>query len=144
MKYFIRCLFLINILLLTFLGCKINNKKWLEFENGEYIAEILIIDKNNTQSKFNVEPEFTYGWSEDILGDFQFIFIKTEDNLEGIFIVSNEYKDRGTFLIKIKIIDNAFELEYDINNLDVVGYFIYDENYSEIKSKYFMHYNLII
>ena len=135
-------LIIINIFTFVFSGCWVNNKKkWLNFENGDYKAEIVIVDKKNNKNKFIIKPEYINGWSEAILGDFHYIFIKAENDLEGIFIVTNEYKERGNFQINIKIVDNVFELEYDIDNLNIIGYYNYDENYFEMKKKFFIDYN---
>jgi hypothetical protein len=141
----------------------ISNKKNLEIINGESISEIMIIDKNKKQYVYNVEPEEYYGWTEDFIGDFRFIFIKTGSDIEGIFLITNNYRKKlflievitneeyrsninnygifDPYRVTIEIIQNKFEIKYDSTKFNVLSYFNYNENYLVKKKKYMIEYN---
>jgi hypothetical protein len=149
-------------------GCKfIPNKKTLEFVNGGYPAKIIIIDNKKNKIEYKVEPEWGHMWSEDIIGDFKFIYIKNENDLEGIFIISNkydkkllpfdiipinEYAKRLTdefvnnkmilsYGVVINIFDDIFEIKYNESKFNMLSYFSYDENYLMNKEKYMKEYD---
>jgi hypothetical protein len=144
MKTIFKYVLFINLISFLFFGCPLKyGKKWLNFYNGRYITEIIFVDINNEQNKYIIEHGYLYGWSEKVIGDFKFIYIKSENDLEGIFVINNEYKDKGCdYPVDIKIVEDIFELEYDESNLNIVAYFNYDENYLEMREKYFSEYNL--
>ena len=72
----------------------ISNEKNFEFINSEYTANIIIVDKNNKQYEKIIDPKRYHGWTKDFIGDFRFIFIKTGNDIEGIFIINNKYKKK--------------------------------------------------
>jgi hypothetical protein len=145
----------------------LDNKKFLEFENGNSAAKIVIIDRNTNQYEYCIDPGWTYGWSEELIGDFIFIYIKCENNLEGIFIIENKYEARllpfdiltieefdrkmiaehyenrriMSYDITIKIIDNRFEIIYDYEKFNISLYYNNEEGYFENKEKYMKEYN---
>jgi hypothetical protein len=163
--------FIILTMMSVLFGCRfIPINKFLTFTNGDYAARIVIIDenkKNNTKIEYNIEPKMGYGWSEDIIGDFDFIYIKTENNIEGIFIVKNQYKKKlipydiitiGKYSekissrieddqkilfydINITIIEDKFEIEYDHEKYNIMHFSNYDENYLINKEEYMKEYN---
>ena len=150
-----------------FVPYKISNKKYLEIENGNFSTNVVIIDKSNKQHEFIIEPEWVYGWSEDLIGDFEFIHIKSGNDLEGIFIIQNNYKkkllpfdvlsreefdnkiiaeyDEGerimSYDITIKIMDTEFEIIYDLSKFNVASFFSYQENYLMNKEIYMEEYS---
>ena len=167
MKKILKYGFLLILFFILF-GCRfIPKNKFLLFENGNFITKIVIIDDKENKYEYNIEPECGYGWSEDIIGDFKFIFIKTENDLEGIFIVSNEYKknifpydiislnkygkkiaeeyEHDKILINydidIKIIDEIFEIEYNNEKFNIFSFYNYNEDYLFHKEKYMKEYN---
>ena len=140
------------IMVFTLFGCyRIDNEKFLEFENGDFAAKITIIDKNGNQIEYDIKPEWSYGWSEKLIGDFNFVNIKTENNVEGKFIINNKYRkkllpfdiiskndfdmkiiekyenNRETISYKIiiKIVEDKFEIEYDDEKFDISSSFNY-------------------
>jgi hypothetical protein len=157
------------ILVFTLFGCNfmsdktlISNKKNFEFINGDYISKIIIFDKNKKQYEKNIEPESYHGWTEEFIGNFEFIYIQTENDIEAIFIVNNNFNKKLLFFdiiskeelarkiidgifdpyrITIEIIDNKFEIKYDIKKYNVLCYFNYNENYLINKEKYMNEYN---
>ena len=163
--------FLIFVVISNFFGCNyfkdktpIPNIKNLEFINEKFKTKIIIIDKNKKQYEKNIEPEGYNGWTKDFIGDFQFIYIKTENNLEGILIISNNYKKKyfsfdiitkeefankikngmiDPYRIIIEIKDNKFELKYDDTKYKIISYFNYNENYFINKEKYKIEYNIL-
>jgi hypothetical protein len=168
MKNLLRYGFTIILASISLFGCKfISNKKILEFENGGFITKIVIIDNNKKKTEYSIDSGWSHGWSEDIVGDFAFIYIRTENDIEGLFIVNNEYKKKllpydiislaeykkriiaeseynkiMSYDISIKIVKNRFEIEYDDTKFNIVSYFSYNENYSNYKRKYIAEYNL--
>jgi hypothetical protein len=170
MKYLLKCVFLV-IISFIFFGCRfIPINKFLSIENEKSTANIVVIDNKNNQYEDTIDPDWAKGWSEEILGDFKLVYIKTENSLEGIFIISNKYKKKMIpydivtlnefskrmreisdeldnyhkimfpYDIKIKIIENIFEVEYNDINYDIQSYFNYDVNYSFYKEKYLKEY----
>ena len=95
--------------------------------------------------------------------------IKYENNLEGIFIISNNYSKKiipydiysingyrkkvrddyekyGKIIISdyeiiIKVVEYLFEIEYNDKNFTVLKYYSYDDNFSLYKEKYMKEYN---
>ena len=94
MKYLIKCVFIL-IISFMFFGCYYNPiNKFLTIENENSTANIVFIDDKNNQYKDTINKGWDKGWSEAILGDFRLVYIKTENSLEGIFIISNKYKKK--------------------------------------------------
>jgi len=164
MKYLLKCLYII-IISFIFFSCKfIPINKFLSVEGGDFMVNIVTIDNKNIQYEDTIEPGWVKGWSEEKLGDFKFIYIKTENSLEGIFIISNKYKKKiipydiitlieytkriskinddnyyvimFPYNINIKINEDIFEIKYNDTNFNIQSYFNYDENYSYYKDKY--------
>jgi hypothetical protein len=94
MKHLLKCVFIV-IITFIFFGCKfIPINKFLSIENGKFTANVIIIDNKNVKYEDIIKPDWAQGWSEEILGDFRLVYIKTENALEGIFIISNVYKKK--------------------------------------------------
>jgi len=159
----------ILIMIFSLFGCKfIPNKKTLEFVNGSYLAKIIIIDNNKNKIEYKIEPKWVHMWSEDIIGDFKFIYIKNENDLEGIFIISNEYNKKSlpfdiipineytkkltdefendkiilSYDVIINMFEDIFEVKYNESKFNILSYFSYDENYLMNKEKYMREYSL--
>jgi len=168
MKYVLKLGFMLLILFIL-TGCKfVFNKKTLQLENGNHATRILIIDSNNNKIEYNIEPRWTHIWFEDLIGDFNFIYINTENTLEGIFIISNKYKNKKlpydiimrseydkkhieeydtkeillSYDVNIRITEDSFELEYNETKFSILAYFSYDDDYIFYREKYFKEYNL--
>jgi len=170
MKNILKVVFIL-IISFVFFSCRITPvHKFLSVENGNSMANILVIDNKKNQYKDTIEQGWDKGWSDAILGDFRFVYIKTENSLGGIFIISNEYKkkiipyDITTYFefaqrmreinddednyhkimypydIKIIITENLFEIKYNDTKYKIQSYFNSDENYSYYKEKYFNEY----
>jgi hypothetical protein len=105
MKYLIKCVFIL-IIPFMFFGCNFNPiNKFLTVENENSTANIVVIDDKNNQYKDTINKGWDKGWSEAILGDFELVYIKTENFLEGIFIISNKYKKK---IIPYDIVINQY------------------------------------
>jgi len=46
----------------------ISNEKNFEFINGEYTANIIIVDKNNKQYEKIIDPKRYHGWTKNFIG----------------------------------------------------------------------------
>ena len=170
MNKIIKYIFLL-ILIFMFFSCEfVQQSKFLSFKNGDFVTKIIIMDNSKNKHEYNVEPKWIHGWSENILGDFKFIYIKNENNLEGIFIISNEYNKKRipfdiipknklgkmieeeyendkiiiSYDIFININEDIFEIEYNEIKFNILSYYSYDENFQFYKTKYMNEYNLKI
>ena len=167
MKYILKYGFIVTLIFIFF-GCKfVPTSKELHFFNGNFTTKIIIIDRNNNKYEFDIEPEWVHMWSKDVIGDFSFIYIKTESELEGIFIISNNYNSKKSYEIisrkkylewtfseyynddrvllyeiLIQPIENEFVIAYNDKYFFIQKYFSYDDNYLINKEKYFREYNL--
>jgi hypothetical protein len=170
MKYILKSIFLV-IISFIFFSCRfIPIDKFLFVENEKFTANIVVIDNKNNQYKDTIEPDWGKGWSEEILGDFKLIYIKTENSLEGLFIISNNYKKKiipydiitlhefakrmreinaeddnyykimSPYDIRINITEDIIKIKYNETNFNIQSYFNYDENYSYYKEKYLKEY----
>jgi hypothetical protein len=145
----------------------LSTKKFLEIENGNFAIKIVIIDKNSKQYEYSINPGLNYGWSEDLIGDFRFIYIKSESNIEGIVIIENKYKEKlfpydiltkeeydrkmvskyyenkriMSYDITIKIINNKFEIVYDDTKFIIHLYYNDEEDYLKNKEKYMKEFD---
>ena len=166
MKNLLRYGFIILSSIFLF-GCSfLPNEKFLEFWNGNFPSKVIVFDEKNKKNEFNIEPEWTHGWYKDTVGDFRFIYIKTENNVEGIFIINNKHKRKIipydimtmtqraktegyeiehnvtilSYGITIEIIEDRFHMEYNPAKYDIFAYFNYDEGYHNFKQKYMEEY----
>jgi hypothetical protein len=158
----------IIILISIFAACKfVPRNQGLLFENGDFSANVVVIDKTEKQSEmtiseFNIEAGWSQYWSDDLIGNFNFVHIKTEDGIEGIFIIDNELnetllpydimtlgdynkkltaeEENLSYEIIIRIVNDKFETKYDSKKFNVLTFYSYDENYELNKEKYMQEY----
>ena len=167
--------FLVIVLSLFISSCfiftpyRISNKKYLEIENGNFFGRVVTIDKDKNQHEFILDPEWDIWLGEGLIGDFEFVHIKSENGLEGIFIIQNKYKKKLLsfdvlskeefnnmiiaehleeqevmfYGIVIKINENEFEVLYNPLKFDISTYFSYQENFLLNKESKFKEYSYI-
>ena len=141
---------LISIFMFLFIRANIYNRKFLEFINGDYLSKIVVMDKNKNIVEYDIEP----GWLKSLIGDFRFIYIQTENNLEKIFIIDKvktksiifdiiSKKDRVTYNnikcsghIIIQIDSDNIEIEYDSTIYKIISYNSNDYDFLLEKEKY--------
>lgn len=155
MKSRLRRGFLALLPSMALLGCSfVPNDKFLEFWNGDYPAKVTVIDDKDKKSEFTVDPGWTHGWYQAVIGDFSLVHIETENGIEGLFTIHNKYKRKIlpfdimtmtrraqtegyeiehdvtilSYGITIKIIEDRFYMEYDPAKYDILAYFNYDED----------------
>ena len=142
----------------------IPNIKFFEYLNGDFNTKIIIIDKKKQQYEENIESGWFHGWTKDIIGDFEFIHIITENDMEGLFIIKNlfrrkllkfdivnkaEYSNKITnegiidpYRITIETINEIFEIKYDKTKYEIQSFFNYQPSFNLVKEEYYKKYDL--